>query len=96
MLALEPRVADAGGQRWSCSCRATNRSGTPLGCHRRQLCDRGVFEPILFRLVIGCFWNRAALDRAEKVKGWADVFPETRDRGQIRGVNRLGRVCFCP
>ena len=96
MFALEPRVADAGGQQCSRSCRAANRSGTRWGATGAGYVTGAFFEPILFRLVTECFWDRAALDRAEMVEGWVDGFPETRDRGQIRGVNRLGRVFFFP
>ena len=51
-----------------------------------------VYHHVVWRVGI------AALDRAEMVEGWIDGFPETRYRGQIRGVNRFGRVCFgtCP
>ena len=31
----------------------------PLGCHRRRISDRDVFEAIVFRLVTGCSWDVA-------------------------------------
>ncbi len=54
MLALEPRVVDAV---WAAVERYIPERGEvfhPLGCHRRRIPDRDVFEAVLFRLVTGC------------------------------------------
>ena len=59
MLALEPRVVDA---LWaSVGPLVPERSEVfhPLGCHRRRIDDREVFEAVLFRLVTGCSWDVA-------------------------------------
>ena len=59
MLALEPRVVDAVWAAVGPQLPAREPDRHPLGCHRRRLCDRGVFEAILFRLVTGCSWDTA-------------------------------------
>ena len=59
MLAMEPRVVDA---LWAAvEPRLPEREEPvhPLGCHRRRIADREVFEAILFRLVTGCSWDVA-------------------------------------
>ena len=59
MLAMEPRVVDA---LWAAvEPRIPKREEPvhPLGCHRRRIPDRVVFEAILFRLVTGCSWDVA-------------------------------------
>ena len=35
------------------------RSLRPLGCHRRRIAGRDVFEAVVFRLVTGCSWDVA-------------------------------------
>ena len=59
MLALVPRVATAVWAAIEPQLPDREPVCHPLGCHRRRLCDRGVFEGILFRLVTGCSWNVA-------------------------------------
>jgi transposase len=59
MVALEPRVVDAV---WEAVQRYIPERGEvfhPLGCHRRRIGDRKVFEAVLFRLVTGCSWDVA-------------------------------------
>ena len=59
MVAMEPRVVDA---LWAAvEPRLPGREVAvhPLGCHRRRIVDREVFEAILFRLVTGCSWDVA-------------------------------------
>ena len=55
MLALEPRVVDAVEPQLP----PREPVSHPLGCHRRRIPDREVFEAILFRLVTGCSWDVA-------------------------------------
>ena len=59
MLALVPRVMDAVWAAVEPQLPDREPVCHPLGCHRRRLCDRGVFEGILFRLVTGCSWSVA-------------------------------------
>ncbi len=59
MLALQPRVVDALWAAVEPQLPPAAPSAHPLGCHRRRLPDRGVFEGILFRLVTGCSWDTA-------------------------------------
>ena len=61
MHALEPRVVDAVWAAVKSQLPEREPDRHPLGCHRRRLCDRGVFESVLFRLVVGCSWSTAAL-----------------------------------
>ncbi len=59
MLALDPEVVDAV---WAVVEPHVPVRGAvlhPLGCHRRRIPDRRVFEGILFRLVTGCSWDVA-------------------------------------
>ena len=60
MLAVKPRVADALWAAVEPQLPEREPDRHPLGCHRRRLCDRGVFEAIVFRLVTGCSWSVAA------------------------------------
>ena len=59
MLALEPRVVDALWAALEPELRVREEPRHPLGCHRRRILDRDVFEGILFRLVTGCSWDVA-------------------------------------
>ena len=59
-VCLEPRVVDALWAAVEPQLSAREPDRHPLGCHRRRLCDRGVFEAIVFRLVTGCSWSVAA------------------------------------
>ena len=59
MLALEPRVVDALWAALEAELPVREEPRHPLGCHRRRILDRDVFEGILFRLVTGCSWDVA-------------------------------------
>ena len=59
MLALEPRVVDALWAALEPELPVREEPRHPLGCHRRRILDRDVFEGILFRLVTGCSWDVA-------------------------------------
>ena len=59
MLALEPRVVDALWVAFEPQIPEREEVSHPLGCHRRRIEDRDVFEAILFRLVTGCSWDVA-------------------------------------
>ena len=59
MLALEPRVVDALWAAFEPRIPLREEPVHPLGCHRRRIADRDVFEAILFRLVTGCSWDVA-------------------------------------
>lgn len=59
MLALEPRVVDAVWAAVEPELPPREPVSHPLGCHRRRIPDRCVFEAILFRLVTGCSWDVA-------------------------------------
>ncbi len=59
MLALEPRVVDALWAAFEPRIPKRDPRSHPLGCHRRRICDRSVFEGILLRLVTGCCWDVA-------------------------------------
>ena len=59
MLALTPRVVDALWAGFEPRIPKREEPVHPLGCHRRRIADRDVFEAILFRLVTGCSWDVA-------------------------------------
>ena len=59
MLALTPRVVDALWEAFGPQIPEREEPVHPLGCHRRRIADRDVFEAILFRLVTGCSWDVA-------------------------------------
>lgn len=59
MLALEPRVVDALWTAFEPRIPERAQVAHPLGCHRRRIPDREVFEAVLFRLVTGCSWDVA-------------------------------------
>ena len=59
MLALTPRVVDALWEAFVPQIPEREEPVHPLGCHRRRIADRDVFEAILFRLVTGCSWDVA-------------------------------------
>lgn len=59
MLAMEPRVVDALWAAFEPRIPKREEPVHPLGCHRRRIPDREVFEAILFRLVTGCSWDVA-------------------------------------
>lgn len=59
MLALAPRVVDALWAAFEPQIPEREEPVHPLGCHRRRIADRDVFEAILFRLVTGCSWDVA-------------------------------------
>jgi len=59
MLALEPRVVDALWAAFEPRIPQRGEVSHPLGCHRRRISDRDVFEAVLFRLVTGCSWDVA-------------------------------------
>ena len=59
MLALEPRVVDALFAAFESRIPERVEVVHPLGCHRRRIPDRDVFEAVLFRLVTGCSWDVA-------------------------------------
>ena len=58
MLALTPRVVDALWAAFEPRIAEREEPVHPLGCHRRRIADRDVFEAILFRLVTGMFLGR--------------------------------------
>lgn len=60
MLALEPRVVDALWAAFEPRIPKREPTSHPLGCHRRRICDRAVFEAVLLWLVTGCSWDVAA------------------------------------
>ncbi len=59
MLALTPRVVDALWAAFEPQIPEREPPVHPLGCHRRRIADRDVFEAVLFRLVTGCSWDVA-------------------------------------
>ena len=59
MLALVPRVVDALFAAVEPQLPVREEPVHPLGCHRRRISDRDVFEAIVFRLVTGCSWDVA-------------------------------------
>ena len=59
MLALTPRVVDALFAAFGPQIPEREQPQHPLGCHRRRIADRDVFEAVLFRLVTGCSWDVA-------------------------------------
>ena len=59
MLALVPRVVDALFAAVEPQLPVREEPRHPLGCHRRRIPDRDVFEAIVFRLVTGCSWDVA-------------------------------------
>ena len=59
MLALVPRVVDALWAGFEPQIPQREQRWHPLGCHRRRIPDREVFEAVLFRLVTGCSWDVA-------------------------------------
>lgn len=56
MRALDPKVVDAIWTAVSAYLPTPPADLHPLGCHRRRVPDRAVFDVILIRLVTGCSW----------------------------------------
>jgi transposase len=81
MLALHPRVVDAV---WAAVVPRLPDvvDEHPLGCHRRRLSDRDVFDAILFRLVTGCSWDVAG----RLGKGSETTLRRRRDEWLAAGV----------
>ena len=59
MVALGLRVVGALFAAFEPQIPRRRRSVRPLGCHRRRIAGRDVFEAVVFRLVTGCSWDVA-------------------------------------